>query len=163
MMYAYSASTKRSVVVAVAALAGVMSGQRAQAQPGWVLSHQKISDTEGGFTGRLGNLDNFGWSERSNRWIHGERDRSRLNRAALNGNMAIEGSVNEESRLSTPMSATKRSESTLRSTTRVSSRRATFRGIRALRCCTRSHCNGVLRASLRQTCHHPHRTWRRFA
>ena len=30
-MYPYSASTKRSVVVAVAALAGVMSGQRAQA------------------------------------------------------------------------------------------------------------------------------------
>ena len=24
------------------------------AQPGWVLSHQKISDTEGGFTGELG-------------------------------------------------------------------------------------------------------------
>ena len=23
----------------------------AHAQPGWVLSHQKISDTEGGFTG----------------------------------------------------------------------------------------------------------------
>ena len=24
------------------------------AQPGWVLSHQKFSDTEGGFTGELG-------------------------------------------------------------------------------------------------------------
>ncbi len=51
MMYAYSVSAKRSIVVAVVALAVVMSGQRAQAQPGWVLSHQKISDSEGGFTG----------------------------------------------------------------------------------------------------------------
>ena len=42
MMYAYSVSTKRSLVVAVVALAVVMSGQPAQAQPGWVLSHQKI-------------------------------------------------------------------------------------------------------------------------
>ncbi|MEE9128552.1 MAG: hypothetical protein V3T84_00930 [Phycisphaerales bacterium] len=33
MMYAYSVSTKRSVVVAVVALAVVISGQRAQAQP----------------------------------------------------------------------------------------------------------------------------------
>ncbi len=62
MMYAYSVSTKRSVVVAVVALAVVMSGQRAQAQPGWVLSHQKISDTQGGFTGLLGYYDHFGWS-----------------------------------------------------------------------------------------------------
>ena len=34
----------------------------AQAQPGWVLSHQKISDTEGGFTGTLDNGDGFGIS-----------------------------------------------------------------------------------------------------
>ncbi len=46
-------------VVAVIALAVVMSGQRAQAQPGTVLSHQKISDTEGGFTGTLANDDWF--------------------------------------------------------------------------------------------------------
>ncbi len=46
-------------VVAVAALAVVMSGQRAEAQPGMVLSHQKISDTEGGFTGTLGDRDYF--------------------------------------------------------------------------------------------------------
>ena len=52
MMYAYSVSTRRSLVVAVVALAVVMSGQRARAQPGWVLSRQKISDTEGGFTGQ---------------------------------------------------------------------------------------------------------------
>ena len=32
------------------------------AQPGWVLSHQKISDTEGGFVGTLDSLDNFGKS-----------------------------------------------------------------------------------------------------
>ena len=62
MMYAYSVSTKRSVVVAVVALAVVMSGQRAHAQPGWVLSHQKISDTQGGFKGILDNGDNFGRS-----------------------------------------------------------------------------------------------------
>ncbi|MCH8880668.1 MAG: VCBS repeat-containing protein, partial [Planctomycetes bacterium] len=34
----------------------------AQAQPGMVLSHQKISDTEGGFTGILDDLDWFGTS-----------------------------------------------------------------------------------------------------
>ncbi len=34
----------------------------ALAQPGWVLSHQKISDTEGGFTGILDNGDWFGSS-----------------------------------------------------------------------------------------------------
>ena len=61
-MYAYSVSTKRSVVVAVVALAVVMSGPRALAQPGTVLSHQKISDTEGGFTGILDDLDYFGTS-----------------------------------------------------------------------------------------------------
>ena len=32
------------------------------AQPGWVLSHQKISDTEGGFIGILDNGDRFGHS-----------------------------------------------------------------------------------------------------
>ncbi|MEE9295662.1 MAG: integrin alpha [Phycisphaerae bacterium] len=49
----------RAVVVAVVALAVVTSGQRAQAQPGWVLSHQKISDTEAGFTGTLDDEDRF--------------------------------------------------------------------------------------------------------
>ena len=62
MMYAYSVSTTRSVVVAVLALALVMSGQRAHAQPGWVLSHHKISDTEGGFKGILVDTDWFGAS-----------------------------------------------------------------------------------------------------
>ncbi|MCH8824424.1 MAG: FG-GAP repeat protein, partial [Planctomycetes bacterium] len=62
MMYAYSVSTKRSVVVAVIALAVVISEQRAHAQPGWVLSHKKISDTQGGFTGILDEDDHFGRS-----------------------------------------------------------------------------------------------------
>ena len=34
----------------------------AQAQPGAVLDHQKISDTQGNFGGVLDNSDNFGWS-----------------------------------------------------------------------------------------------------
>ena len=73
MMYAYSVTTKRSLVVAVVALAVVMSAQRAQAQPssagpggpGTVLSHQKISSTQGGFTGTLDNDDQFGISSTS--------------------------------------------------------------------------------------------------
>ncbi len=40
---------------------GVLVGS-AQAQPGWVLSHQKISDTQGGFTGILDDGDLFGSS-----------------------------------------------------------------------------------------------------
>ena len=39
-----------------------MSGQCAGAQPGWVLSRPKISDTQGDFTGRLDNVDWFGKS-----------------------------------------------------------------------------------------------------
>ena len=62
MRYAYSVSTKRLVVVTVVALAVVISGQHAYAQPGWVLSHQKISDTEGGFTGILDDDELFGHS-----------------------------------------------------------------------------------------------------
>ena len=61
-MYACSVSTKRSHIVALIALAVIMSGQRAQAQPGTVLSHQKISDTQGGFTGTLNDIDFFGVS-----------------------------------------------------------------------------------------------------
>ncbi len=61
MMYAYSVPMKsgRLVVVAGVALAVVMSGQRAHAQPGTVLSHQKISSTEGGGP-PLGIADQFG-------------------------------------------------------------------------------------------------------
>ena len=65
MMYADAFSTNRSLVVAVLALAVVMSGQRAQAQPGTVQSHQKISETEGGFTGILDDFDAFGISATS--------------------------------------------------------------------------------------------------
>ena len=39
--------------------------QPAAAQPGWVLSHQKISDTQGGFTGILDFQDRFGSSAAS--------------------------------------------------------------------------------------------------
>ena len=59
MMYACSVTTKRSVVVLIVALAVVMSGQGADAQPGWVLSHQKVSSTQGGGP-LLGNGDTFG-------------------------------------------------------------------------------------------------------
>ncbi len=38
------------------------AAQPAAAQPGWVLSHQKISDTEGGFSGTLDDEDWFGVS-----------------------------------------------------------------------------------------------------
>ncbi len=50
--------------VACAALTAALlltAAQPAAAQPGWVLSHQKISDTEGGFTGILDDGDLFGW------------------------------------------------------------------------------------------------------
>ena len=51
----------KSGVLGVAILAvAVMSGQHAHAQPGTVLTHQKVSDTEGGFTGILDENDNFG-------------------------------------------------------------------------------------------------------
>ena len=64
MTYAYAVpmESRRSVVVAVVALAVVMGGQRTHAQPGWVLSHQKISDTQGGFKGELEDVDRFGTS-----------------------------------------------------------------------------------------------------
>ena len=66
MMYAYSVpipmESGRSVVIAIVALAVVLSGQRAHAQPGWVLSHQKISDTQGGFKGELEDVNRFGTS-----------------------------------------------------------------------------------------------------
>ena len=55
--------TPRSVLcakalVALAPLA--LIANFAQVQPGWMLSHQKISDTQGGFTGTLDNNDRFG-------------------------------------------------------------------------------------------------------
>ncbi len=53
---------KRAFFVAVALNVVLISEQGAQAQPGTVLSHQKISDTEGGFTGELDAFDLFGRS-----------------------------------------------------------------------------------------------------
>ncbi len=40
----------------------VATAENASAQPGSVLSHQKISDTQGGFTGTIDNSDWFGFS-----------------------------------------------------------------------------------------------------
>ena len=53
-----------AVGVALVVVFGVSAATApdALAQPGWVLSHQKISDTEGGFTGILDNGDTFGRS-----------------------------------------------------------------------------------------------------
>ena len=48
--------------VALTAALLLTAVQPAAAQPGTVLSHQKISDTEGGFTGTLDNTDWFGKS-----------------------------------------------------------------------------------------------------
>jgi hypothetical protein len=45
-----------AVVIAVTTL----GGPHAYAQAGWVLSHQKVSDTEGNFTGTLDDSDRFG-------------------------------------------------------------------------------------------------------
>ena len=52
----------------------VLSTSATHAQPGWVLSHQKISDTEGGFTGTLDNGNRFGWSVASLGDLDGDGD-----------------------------------------------------------------------------------------
>ncbi len=54
------ASLSRTGTFAVVLAVAVMSGQRAHAQPGTVLSHQEISDTMGEFMGILDNVDRFG-------------------------------------------------------------------------------------------------------
>ena len=51
---------------------------------GWVLSHQKISDTEGGFVGTLDSLDNFGKSVAS----LGDRQRTLVGASAPPGSRA---------------------------------------------------------------------------
>ncbi|MCH8822202.1 MAG: FG-GAP repeat protein [Planctomycetes bacterium] len=61
-MYAYSHSMNCSLAITILAITVVLSGQCAHAQPGTVLSHQKISDTQGGFKGVLNNDDLFGAS-----------------------------------------------------------------------------------------------------
>ncbi len=66
MMYEFSISTKCSLVVSAGVvLAAVVCAQRAHAQPGWVLSHQKINYIEGGFKGTLDFEDLFGNSKAS--------------------------------------------------------------------------------------------------
>ena len=58
-----SAPFNRIVVIAVLWTAlVVLVPFEAQAQPGTVLSHQKISDTEGGFSGTLDDIDRFGFA-----------------------------------------------------------------------------------------------------
>ncbi len=58
MLYAQGMTMKRiGFIVLLSALAAPVT-----AQPGTVLSHQKISDTEGGFTGILELNDFFGYS-----------------------------------------------------------------------------------------------------
>ena len=49
----------RHIMTFLTAGAMFLSTAAAYAQPGSVLSHQKISDTEGDFTGRLDDLDYF--------------------------------------------------------------------------------------------------------
>ena len=53
-------STTASFCTLAVAVTLALVARPAHAQPGWVLSHQKISDTEGGFTGTLDNGDWFG-------------------------------------------------------------------------------------------------------
>ena len=53
----------RKVACATLTAALLLTAARpAAAQPGWVLSHQKISDKQGGFTGPLEDADGFGQS-----------------------------------------------------------------------------------------------------
>ncbi|MCH8343019.1 MAG: FG-GAP repeat protein [Planctomycetes bacterium] len=55
-------STAAASCLVVSSLLALMSASGALAQPGWVLSHQKISDTEGSFKGILDDADRFGRS-----------------------------------------------------------------------------------------------------
>ncbi|UCD73899.1 MAG: FG-GAP repeat protein, partial [Phycisphaerales bacterium] len=61
-------SNTHKLTITMTALIGLTLGlaaPAAPAQPGCVLSHQKISDTEGNFTGTLDNDDGFGGSAAS--------------------------------------------------------------------------------------------------
>ncbi len=55
-------STAAASCLVVSSLLALAPAGGALAQPGWVLSHQKISDTEGGFTGVLHFFNFFGFS-----------------------------------------------------------------------------------------------------
>ena len=59
---AYHKSARKPMCWALMFVLWLGFGGRALGQPGWVLSHQKISDTEGGFTGTLDDFDLFGSS-----------------------------------------------------------------------------------------------------
>ncbi len=50
-MYSSSPVARLLLIVAMVVGATILSAQPALAQPGWVLSHQKISSTQGGFRG----------------------------------------------------------------------------------------------------------------
>ena len=65
MSYNHSAAGGMNRVLASAAVVLASSAGSALAQPGTVLSHQKISDTQGGFTGTLDDGDEFGTSAAS--------------------------------------------------------------------------------------------------
>ena len=59
---AYHLSARKPLCGALMFVLWLGLSSRALAQPGWVLSHQKISDTEGGFTGTLDDFDYFGYA-----------------------------------------------------------------------------------------------------
>ncbi|MCH8345262.1 MAG: FG-GAP repeat protein [Planctomycetes bacterium] len=56
----YARSRRRAAVLTLFSSVAMAFGDIVTAAPGEVLSHQKISDTEGGFTGTLDNGDAFG-------------------------------------------------------------------------------------------------------
>ena len=56
----HSQPIRSAACAALSAALVLTAAQPATARPGWVLSHQKISDTEGGFTGLLDDGDFFG-------------------------------------------------------------------------------------------------------
>ena len=58
----HSHPIRRAACAALTAAVLLAAAQPATAQHGWVLSHQKISDTEGGFTGTLHDLNRFATS-----------------------------------------------------------------------------------------------------
>ena len=77
-----------------------LSARPVHAQPGWVLSHQKISDTQGGFTGTLdneilsGNRSNLAFTGR-----HFRQNRSSVVNSGRDSlSMAASDAANSESR-----------------------------------------------------------------
>ncbi len=59
------AALTAALLLTAAQPAAAQSSSAGPGGPGWVLSHQKISDTEGGFTGMLDDVDRFGVSAAS--------------------------------------------------------------------------------------------------